>query len=98
MRHVCPQLAKADLRLIWSEAGFDPELDSDCRRQSIPRIEPPHNRMPQIIRQRCTGPGRHHVGTPGDITSECPGDFVEIRTLEERTYPVATYLSKGVRS
>jgi hypothetical protein len=21
-------------------------------------------------------PGRHHVGTPGDIISECPGDFV----------------------
>jgi hypothetical protein len=26
-------------------------------------------------------PGRHHVGTPGDIISECPGDFVGIRTL-----------------
>jgi hypothetical protein len=25
-------------------------------------------------------PGRHHVGTPGDIISECPGDFVGIRT------------------
>jgi hypothetical protein len=24
-------------------------------------------------------PGRHHVGTPGDIISECPGDFVGIR-------------------
>jgi hypothetical protein len=26
-------------------------------------------------------PGRYHVGTPGDIISECPGDFVGIRTL-----------------
>ena len=26
-------------------------------------------------------PGRHHVGTPGDIISECPGDFVGIRIL-----------------
>jgi hypothetical protein len=25
-------------------------------------------------------PGRHHVGTPGDIISECPGDFVGIRS------------------
>jgi hypothetical protein len=25
-------------------------------------------------------PGRHLVGTPGDIISECPGDFVGIRT------------------
>jgi hypothetical protein len=24
--------------------------------------------------------GRHHVGTPGDIISECPGDFVGIRS------------------
>jgi hypothetical protein len=24
-------------------------------------------------------PGRHHVGTPGDIISEYPGDFVGIR-------------------
>jgi hypothetical protein len=30
-------------------------------------------------------PGRHHVGTPGDIISECPGDFVGIRTLERAT-------------
>jgi hypothetical protein len=34
-----------------------------------------------LFRQRGTGPGRHHVGTPGDIISECPGDFVGIRTL-----------------
>src|SRR5229473_8597051 len=25
VRQACPQLAGADLRLIWSEAGFDPE-------------------------------------------------------------------------
>ena len=24
-------------------------------------------------------PGRHHVGIPGDIISECPGDFIGIR-------------------
>src|SRR5271169_85716 len=24
-------------------------------------------------------PGRHHVGTRGDIISECPGDFVGMR-------------------
>jgi hypothetical protein len=29
--------------------------------------------------------GRHHVGTPGGIISECPGDFVGIRTLDTRT-------------
>jgi hypothetical protein len=34
----------------------------------------------QIIRQRGTGPGRHHVGTPGDIISECLGDFIGIRS------------------
>jgi hypothetical protein len=25
-------------------------------------------------------PGRHHVGILGDIISECPGDFIGIRT------------------
>jgi hypothetical protein len=35
-------------------------------------------------------PGRHHVGTPGDIISECPGDFVGIRTV------VCAAMSKGM--
>jgi hypothetical protein len=26
-------------------------------------------------------PGRHHIGTPGDIISECLGNFVGIRTI-----------------
>jgi len=30
-------------------------------------------------------PGRHHVGTPGDIISECPGDFVGIRILDGKS-------------
>jgi hypothetical protein len=34
--------------------------------------------MRKIPRQRGTRPGRHHVGIPGDIISECPGDFVGI--------------------
>jgi hypothetical protein len=38
----------------------------------------------QITRQQGTGPGRHHVGTPGDIISECPGDFIGIRRLKDR--------------
>ena len=28
--------------------------------------------------------GRHHVEIPGDIISECPGDFVGIRTLLDK--------------
>jgi hypothetical protein len=40
----------------------------------------------QIIRQRGTGPGRHHVGTPGDIISECLGDFIGIRSLRARCW------------
>jgi hypothetical protein len=34
----------------------------------------------KIIRQRGVAPGRHHLGTLGEIISECPGDFVGIRT------------------
>jgi hypothetical protein len=35
--------------------------------------------MPQIVRRRGTA-ARHHVGIPGDIISECPGDFIGIRS------------------
>jgi hypothetical protein len=39
--------------------------------------------VPQIIRQQGTRPGRHHLGTPGDIISECLGDFVGIRRFKK---------------
>jgi hypothetical protein len=35
--------------------------------------------MQKIVSQQAPDPGRHHVGTQGDIISECPGDFVGIR-------------------
>jgi hypothetical protein len=37
--------------------------------------------MPKISRHRGITPGRHHFGTPGDIISECLGEFVGIRRL-----------------
>jgi hypothetical protein len=37
--------------------------------------------MQKIVSQRGAEPGRHHVGAPGDIISECPGDFIGIRSL-----------------
>ena len=60
--------------------------------------------MRKIIRQRGTGPratscrntGRHHVGTPGDIISECPGDFIGIRTKLARHHCVHLILPKWV--
>ena len=30
-------------------------------------------------------PGRHHLGNPGDIISERPGDFLGIRSLTAKT-------------
>jgi hypothetical protein len=42
--------------------------------------------MPKMIRQRGTRPGRHHLGTPGDIISECLGDFIGIRNQEGRFF------------
>lgn len=38
------------------------------------------NRMQKISGQRGVVPGRHHLGTLGDIISESLGDFVGIRT------------------
>jgi hypothetical protein len=33
-------------------------------------------------------PGRHHVGIPGDIIPESPGDFVGIRTRDGSAIPI----------
>jgi len=37
--------------------------------------------MQKVMRQRGSRPGRHYVGIPGDIISECPVDFVGIRKI-----------------
>src|SRR5947208_2681478 len=47
--------------------------------------------MPQITRQRGIRPGRHHVGTPGDIISECPDDFVGIRSQGSESLVASRY-------
>jgi hypothetical protein len=48
--------------------------------------------MQKVISQRGTEPGRHHVGTPGDIISECLGGFVGIRTLQPQTNASAFWI------
>jgi hypothetical protein len=40
----------------------------------------PATRCKKSSASKAPDPGRHHVGTPGDIISECPGDFVGIRS------------------
>jgi hypothetical protein len=44
-------------------------------------------------------PGRHHVGIPSDIISECLGDFIEIRspTVHSITLSTRTSLASGWR-
>jgi hypothetical protein len=39
----------------------------------------PATECKKLSASKAPDPGRHHVGTPGDIISECPGDFVGIR-------------------
>src|SRR5947209_12775767 len=50
---------------------------------SHPRIDRRATECEKLSASEAPDPGRHHVGTPGDIISECPGDFVGIRTLAE---------------
>src|SRR5436853_7487312 len=45
-----------------------------------PRIDRCATECKKLSASEAPDPGRHHVGTPGDIISECPGDFVGIRT------------------
>src|SRR5205814_1134566 len=46
-----------------------------------PRIDRCATECKKLSASEAPDPGRHHVGTPGDIISECPGDFVGIRSL-----------------
>src|SRR5438270_3658903 len=46
---------------------------------SHPRIDRRATECEKLSASEAPDPGRHHVGTPGDIISECPGDFVGIR-------------------
>src|SRR5439155_6877190 len=48
---------------------------------SHPRIDRRATECEKLSASEAPDPGRHHVGTPGDIISECPGDFVGIRTF-----------------
>ncbi len=41
----------------------------------------------KLSSQRGAGRGRHHVGAPGDIISERPGDFIGIRSIADLTAP-----------
>jgi hypothetical protein len=38
-------------------------------------------------------PGRHHVGIPSDIISECLGDFIEIRSPTVHSITLSTRTS-----
>ena len=48
-------------------------------RGSSPRIDHPTTGCHKLSASEAPDPGRHQVGTPGDIISECPGDFIGIR-------------------
>src|SRR5438105_7120174 len=45
-----------------------------------PRIDRCATECKKLSASEAPDPGRHQVGTPGDIISECPGDFIGIRT------------------
>jgi hypothetical protein len=53
------------------------------RLRLIPRIDRPTIGCNKLSASEAPAPGRHHLGTPGEIISECPGDFVGIRSLLE---------------
>src|ERR1700722_62566 len=43
-----------------------------------PRIDQPASECQKLSASEAPRHGRHHVGTPGDIISDCLGDFVGI--------------------
>jgi hypothetical protein len=51
-------------------------------RMSAPQsqdVDHPATECHKLSASEAPDPGRHHVGIPGDIISECPGDFIGIR-------------------
>jgi hypothetical protein len=44
-------------------------------------VDRPATECHKLSASEAPDPGRHHVGIPGDIISECPGDFIGIRTV-----------------
>ncbi len=50
------------------------------RLRLIPRIDRPTIGCNKLPASEAPDPGRHHLGTPGDIISECPGDIIGIRS------------------
>src|SRR5262245_52192213 len=50
------------------------------RQQAIPGLTAPYRQCKKLSASLAPDPGRHHGGTPSDIISERPGDFVGIRT------------------
>jgi hypothetical protein len=43
-------------------------------------VDRPATECNKLSASEASDPGRHHVGIPGAIISECPGDFIGIRT------------------
>jgi hypothetical protein len=60
--------------------SFSPSTACDAPAPaSHPRIDRCPTECKKLSASEAPDPGRHHLGTPGDIMSECPGDFVGIR-------------------
>src|SRR6267154_4596841 len=78
-RDLPPGALVALLRLALMTRG-GPLRACDAHPPSHPRIDHSAVECKKLSASEAPDPGRHHIGTPGDIISECPGDFVGIRT------------------
>jgi hypothetical protein len=66
------------------EAAFGNPHTGARRARCSSNVDHPASGCPKLSAGEAPDPGRHHVGTPGDIVSECPGDFVGIRKPASR--------------
>jgi hypothetical protein len=56
-----------------------PKPATPARQQNAEGLTEPPPNAKKLSASEVSNPGRHHVGTPGEIISECPGEFVGIR-------------------
>jgi hypothetical protein len=58
--------------------SVSPATGCDAHAPRLPRIDRAATECKKLSASEAPDPGRHHVGTPGGIVSECLGDFVGI--------------------
>jgi hypothetical protein len=77
---VLPQIARNPLARYGAMGARSLAACCASPRHKVQDVDRPETECQKLSASEAPDPGRHHVGIPGDIISECLGDFIGIRT------------------